>query len=123
MVSGPQYCQIDANGCATDGAGVHGNNEACTIRVAAAGTLTASEFDTESGYDWVTIGTARYQGRTGPSGVAVAVGSTFAWRTDGSVTRSGWTICLTPEMPSCTIPCCDASFLPGGRCCGSLRRR
>ena len=91
---GANFCQIDANGCATDGEGAHGNGEACTVRVAAAGFVTATQFDTESGYDWVNISGTRYQGRTGPNGVAVAAGSVFTWRSDGSVTNAGWTICF-----------------------------
>ena len=95
VISGSRFCQIDANGCATDGAGDHGNNEACTIRVNVAGTLTAHQFDTESGYDHVTIGGRSYAGSTGPNGVAVAAGSTFTGRSDRSIINSGWTICLT----------------------------
>jgi hypothetical protein len=100
VASGSSFCQIDANGCATDGAGDHGNNEACTIRVNVAGTLTATEFDTQSGYDFVTIGGTRYQGRSGPHVVTASAGSTFAWYSDRSVTKRGWTICLTANQPS-----------------------
>ena len=95
VTAGSDYCAIDADYCATDGPGDHGNGELCTIRVAARGFVTASEFDTESGYDWVTIGDAQYQGSTGPISVAVAANSTFTWRSDGSVTNAGWTICFT----------------------------
>ena len=94
VTSGSSYCSIDANGCSTDGSGNHGNNERCTIAVNAAGTLTATSFSTESGYDYVTIGGQRFSGSTGPRGVSVAAGSSFSWHTDGSVTRSGWVICL-----------------------------
>jgi len=103
VTSGSSFCQIDANGCATDGAGDHGNNEACTIRVNVAGTLTAHQFDTESGYDHVTIGGRRYEGSTGPNGVAVAANSTFAWQSDVSITNSGWTICLTANPRAMTL--------------------
>lgn len=87
-------CQIDSRGCATDGPGEHGDNEDCTIRVPSSGRLTATQFDTERNFDYVTIGGARYEGTAGPDGVAVAAGSTFTWRSDGSVTNAGWTICL-----------------------------
>jgi len=93
VTSGASYCEIDTDGCVTDGAGDHGNGEACTVRVNTAGTLTATHFDTERRYDYVTIGGTRYEGSTGPSNVAVAAGSTFSWRADGSVTNSGWVIC------------------------------
>ena len=107
VTAGASFCQIDANGCATDGAGPHGNDEACTIQVNAAGYLTATEFDTESGYDFVTIGGTRYQGRSGPLAVAASAGSTFQWQSDGSVTNAGWTICLGKTRPHAAIavPC------------------
>ena len=95
VASGDNFCQIDANGCATDGVGKHGNGEDCTIRVTEAGTLTATQFDTESCCDHVNISGTLYRGSTGPDGVAVAAGSTFTWLSDHSVTRAGWTICLS----------------------------
>ena len=99
VTTGSQYCTIDAAGCVTDGFGAHGNNEACTVQVNQAGVLTATEFDTESCCDHVTIAGERYVGAVGPSNVAVAAGSTFTWSSDGSVTNSGWTICLAPTPP------------------------
>jgi len=106
VTAGASFCQIDANGCATDGAGEHGNDEACTIQVNAAGYLTATEFDTESGYDFVTIGGTPYQGGIGPHGVAASAGSAFQWQSDGSVTNAGWTICLGETRPQPqSVPC------------------
>ena len=93
MILGSGYCEIDSNGCATDGTGPHGNNEVCSIRVDVAGTLFSTSFDTESDWDYITIGATRYEGSTGPNGVAVAAGSTFSWRSDNSNTNAGWTIC------------------------------
>ena len=100
VTAGASFCQIDANGCATDGAGEHGNDEVCTVQVNAAGYLTATEFETEPGYDYVTISGTRYSNRAGPSGVAAAADSTFTWRSDHSNTNAGWTICFG-EMSSC----------------------
>ena len=42
LTSGSSFCEIDANGCATDGGGAYGNDERCTIQVTADGTLTAT---------------------------------------------------------------------------------
>ena len=98
VASGSQYCQIDSNGCATDGPGNHGNYEACTIQVNVAGSLTATAFYTESCCDYVTIGGTQYSGTSGPNNVAVAAGTSFSWYADYSVTYPGWTICLTPGM-------------------------
>ena len=112
VTSGSSFCQIDENGCATDGAGDHGNDEACTVRVNAAGTLTFAEFDVEPDdddgedsadsercpYDYIQIGGTRYCNGVGhpPSHIfAVAAGSTFTWQSDGSVTHAGWTICFS----------------------------
>lgn len=88
-------CQIDSRGCATTGPGNYGNGERCTIHVPSSGWLTATHFDTEPRHDYVSIGGTRYQGRTGPDGVAVVAGSTFWWHSDRSVTNAGWTICLS----------------------------
>ena len=88
-------CYVDSSGCVTDGGGNYGNDEQCTIRVLSSGTLTATFFDTENRFDTITIGGTSYSGTAGPVGVAVAAGSYFTWRSDGSVTRAGWTICLS----------------------------
>ena len=61
--------------------------------VCSQGALTSTEFHTEANYDYVTINGQRFQGTTGPSNVAVAAGSSFTWRSDGSVANSGFTIC------------------------------
>ena len=117
VTSGASYCSVDARGCATDGTGEHGNNEACTIRVGAAGTLTATQFDTESCCDQVTIGATRYNGSTGPYGVVVAAGSTFTWISDYSVTNAGWTICLTPNGNEFLFSIQPASVRSGAAAC------
>ena len=104
VTSGQSYCRVGANNCVTDGAGNYGNREACTVEVLGAGTLTATEFSTESCCDFVEIAIenpanyysrVRYRGTTGPRNVAVAAGSTMRWHSDYSVVRAGWTICWT----------------------------
>ena len=114
VVHGSSFCEIDSNGCVTDGAGVYGHSEACTIRVGVDGALTAPSFWIDTHNDWVTIGSNshKYRGHNGPSNVAVAAGSTFTWRSrrcnwwgwcEGGRYRGqgwsafpgqGWTICL-----------------------------
>ena len=69
VVSGSSNCEIDSNGCATDGAGSYGNGEECTVRVTQASVLTATEFDTESCCDRVTIAGSR---TTAPSARAAS---------------------------------------------------
>ena len=100
VTSGPSYCQLDENGCVTDGPGEYGNNEACTVRVMVSGTLTATEFSTEGGSDYVTIGGTQYGGTAGPNKVSIGAGAEFSWYSDRSTSHriadSGWTICLDP---------------------------
>jgi len=74
--------------------------------------LTATHFDTEPGFDYVTIGSDRYYGSNGPSNVAVAAGSTFSWRADHSVTNTGWVICFHAPMEFCKVD--TQSTIPGG---------
>ena len=97
VLSGSAYCHVstssDGRSCVTDGDGNHGNNEACTVEVLQTGLLSATEFQTESGYDYLTIGGTRYQGTSGPSNLPVTAGTTFSWRSDYSVTYPGWTVC------------------------------
>ena len=99
----------DLGSLISTGAGVvgeRGNDEACTIQVNAAGCLTATEFDTESGCDFVTIGGTPHQGGIGPDGVAASAGSAFQWQRNGSVTNAGWTICLGETRPQPqSVPC------------------
>ena len=76
MAWGSQFCQIDDDGCATDGVDNHGGGENCVIRVNTAGPLTAVQFDVEpsnadsecSGCncDYVQIGGTQYCGTNGP---------------------------------------------------------
>ena len=101
VTSGGQYCSVSGN-CVTDGNGGHGNNEACQMLVVSAGTLSATEFETESGYDYVTINGHQFSGNglnNGPTHVPVGAGETFTWTSDASVTRAGWTICWAPPEP------------------------
>ena len=58
------------------------------------GALTSTgTFRTETNYDYLTINGQRFQGTTGPNNVAVAAGSSFTWRSDGSIANTGFTIC------------------------------
>ena len=60
----------------------YGNSETCTFRwtgAAAAALLTAEAFDTQSGYDKLTLGDAQYSGTAGPTDVVVIKGQTITW--------------------------------------------
>lgn len=111
MVSSDSECEIDSNGCVTDGPGHYGNDERCTIDVLRSGIVSSNgTFNTESGYDYLDIDGARYQGTIGPNMVPVSAGSTFSWRSDWSQIRSGWTICLMTagaSLPAKTTQQCS----------------
>ena len=56
VTSGSRFCEVTAGGaCVTEGRGYHGNRERCTIRALVDLYATATEFQTESCCDRVTI--------------------------------------------------------------------
>merc|ERR1719330_227523 len=68
----------------------YGNNESCTISAWDV-ALTVDAFNTESGYDFLSMGGVQYAGTSGPaSGTYSGV---ISWATDSSVTKSGWKLC------------------------------
>ena len=109
-------CWIDSRGCATNGANAdntYNDNEACTIKVNVRGwgTVTATRFSTENGYDKLIhqsgLGQTVYEGEySGPYNtldrVPVMHDHQFTWRSDGSISTgiySGWTICYSKTRP------------------------
>merc|ERR1719277_2445086 len=57
--------------------------------------LNVLEFDTESGYDFLTVNDQQYSGNIGPDDV-LATG-TIHWTSDYSVTKRGWVICAEQD--------------------------
>ena len=47
------------------------NNQACTIRAVASGTISVNSFVTEDGYDILIVDGTQYSGSQGPVGVYV----------------------------------------------------
>jgi len=96
----PGTWTIDGTGCVDDGAncitslnhpGNYGNNQVCNIVLAGSVGITVSAFDTESGYDTLSMGGSSYSGTSAPpSGTYTGV---ISWNSDYSVTRSGWKLC------------------------------
>ena len=115
VISGTQFCSLDADGCVTDGPGNYATNANCQIRVMTDGWLQATEFDVEKRYAWengadfVTInGTAYCQGDTnyclgGTSinNIRALAGETIAFHARGDYTRiaQGFTICMRKSCP------------------------
>merc|ERR1719297_498370 len=96
----PYAWTISGSGCQQNGASCvssvnhpsnYGNNQACTVTLDGDVSISVAEFNTESGYDFLTIGGTQYAGTSGPpSGVYSGV---ISWSSDYSVTRSGWKLC------------------------------
>ena len=80
----------------------YGNNERCSLRLSSPGTLVASQFNTESCCDRLTVrdGASEeiFRGSTGPDNLVVT-DATISWRSDGSIVRPGFRICVTPSAP------------------------
>ena len=77
----------------TDGPGNYGNNERCEVRALQSLTLVATQYDQEDNYDYVTVNGFQYRTTFPSQGVSVNNGARFVWRSDGSVTRAGYTLC------------------------------
>ena len=60
--------------------------------------LMANTFDTEAGYDYLTVGNGlfpegAYDGNDGPNGVTVGPGEVISWNPDKSWHGGGWEVC------------------------------
>ena len=96
IISGSEYCQIYQDNCVTDGYGLrYGANEACIIKANVQLSVTAAYFDTEEGYDILSIGATSFSGTTGPSTVPMKANWNIFWSSDSSVQKGGFTICAT----------------------------
>jgi len=71
----------------------YGNSESCSIELYGDITLSIEAFATERGYDSLRIGGKTYSGSSGPPSGSYT--GTVSWRSDGSITASGWLICRT----------------------------
>ena len=111
VVNGAEFCEVvELNGssCVTDGDGaLYGNDEACEITVLATAGFLHVEFDTESEFDILTVGGVAYSGESGPDGVVVALtgkSMLVSWRSDGTTTGNGWTVCWVPTASPTASP-------------------
>merc|ERR1719346_401783 len=68
----------------------YGNSEGCTI-TAYDVALTVDAFNTERGYDFLTMSGTQYSGTSGPASGTYS--GAISWSTDSSVTKSGWKLC------------------------------
>ena len=72
------------------------SSDYCGIEMIQSGKLNVEAFNTESSHDTLSVRSKKYSGNTnGPNGVVVQSGDMLYWKSDSSVTRSGFKICLT----------------------------
>jgi len=69
----------------------YGNREECSIQLNGDVAISVQAFDTESGYDMLTVGGVRYSGTDGPQSGSYS--GVISWSSDVSVTKSGWKLC------------------------------
>jgi len=69
----------------------YGNNEECSIQLAGSVSITVEAFNTESRYDFLTMGGQSYSGSSGPSSGSYT--GSITWSSDYSVVQSGWKLC------------------------------
>ena len=85
-------------------------DSACSITIAAPSFVNAMVFDTHtsaSGRDFVKLGTAEYEGTTGPSNQIAAAGTNLIWvADDDSNVGNGWVICAEEAI---LLPCVAGS--------------
>ena len=99
--------QLQSGSCTTSGncfespnyPSDYGSDQACSIKVLSVGAgekLGSIAFNTESGYDKLTIGGTAYSGTLGPGGVAVSNNDVMTWSSDGTSVETGFQVCLLP---------------------------
>merc|ERR1719471_1132322 len=97
----PGTWELTGSGCQMEGdcinslnyPGNYGNNEACNVQLWGDIPLRFDAFDTESGYDTLSVGGTAYDGTSGPP--TASYSGALTWATDGSVTQTGWKFCRT----------------------------
>merc|ERR1719454_718764 len=97
----PGTWELSGSGCTMSGAcvsssnypGNYGNNQACSVQLWGDIPLRTEAFNTESGYDYLTVGGTPYSGSSGPPSGSYT--GAMTWSSDYSVVRSGWRICRT----------------------------
>jgi len=90
---------VTGSGCTIDGDCIQSNNhpqdyanrEQCSIQLYGSVTLSVAAFDTERGYDHLTVGGTRYSGSSGPPNGSYT--GSITWSSDSSITASGWKLC------------------------------
>merc|ERR1719195_938659 len=94
----PGSWSIQGSGCSASGGcitsrnhpGSYSNSDSCTITLQSVAVIVEA-FNTESRYDWLTVGGTRYSGTSGPPSGTYS--GFISWAADSSIVRSGWRLC------------------------------
>jgi len=103
---------VTGSGCVDNGGCVrslnhpdnYGDNNECSITLYGDVSILVESFNTEVGYDFLTMGGTPYSGTSGPpSGIYSGV---ITWTSDGSVTAMGWQLCkgVVPTPQPTPVP-------------------
>jgi hypothetical protein len=92
-------CVLDGANCVTSAnyPSHYDNDQACTVAISPATAVDVVAFETESGYDIITVNGVDYDDFSisgDGSGLDGKVTTGLDWVSDGSATRSGWKICF-----------------------------
>jgi hypothetical protein len=116
--SGP--CSVDEDGCARSPGwpeAKYQSKQSCKIDITKTVKLEVADFNTEHGYDKLTIKGISYSGGTGPHLQSFDAGSTMTWTSDYSEERGGWKICAAESANSEAATCqstADDFAMPAG---------
>ena len=116
VVVGAEFCQIvDGGRCVSDGTWSYGVSEYCKVKALRPLVATATEFETEEGYDFFAVGGTQYHGSEGPQGVLVDAGAKLVWTSDGAEVRPGFTVCAAETssllLALCQLRLCFCAFI------------
>jgi cathepsin B len=101
-------CSVDEDGCARSPgwpADNYQKEQSCKIDITKAVKLEVADFNTESGYDELTIKGISYSGGNGPHLKSFDAGTTMTWTSDYCTQSSGWKICATVSQDSSAVTC------------------
>lgn len=89
-------CVTHDDGCVTspNWPEAYGSSQRCDISYKI-GKLNVTQFDVESGYDFLMLNGNQYSGANSPEGVVPH--TNIVWSSDDSVAGAGWKICPTSE--------------------------
>lgn len=96
-----QFFAMEGNGCTSTGDCVtsgnyplkYGPNENCTITVNGTASLVVEKFDTEQGWDFLTVNGVAFSGVSGPA--AGPISGEIHWASDSVFHDAGWKLCFS----------------------------